>query len=100
MYINLLLLDSVINSIAVCSMGMVMCESLLLRMAFWWQFVLSWHVLTSAKPSAGVFTVQVFFSPDLEEVGALLPIPLYNMLSVGFSEGPITLCIIMRWLTL
>jgi hypothetical protein len=78
---------------------MVTHECLLLRMAFWWQFVLSWHVLTSAKPSAGVFTVQVLFSLDLEEVGALLPIPFYNVLSAGFSEGPITLCIIMRWLT-
>lgn len=78
---------------------MVMRESLLLRMAFWWQFVLSWHVLTSAKPLAGVFTVQVLFSLGLEEVGALLPIPLYNVLFAGFSEGPITLCIIMMWLT-
>jgi hypothetical protein len=76
---------------------MEMNESIPLKMTFWWWFVLSKLVLMIAKASTGVFNVQVLFSPDLEEVGTLLPLPLYNVLSTVFAEGLITLCTIMSW---
>jgi hypothetical protein len=46
-------------------------------------------VLKKAKASMGV--TQVIFSnlisPDLEEVGHILPLPLFSVFSVGFLEG-------------
>jgi hypothetical protein len=46
-------------------------------------------VLKKAKASIGVTQVifSTLISPDLEEVGHILPLPLFSVFSVGFSEG-------------
>ena len=55
----------------------------------WWWSIQMKSVLKKAKASMGV--TQVIFSnlisPDLEEVGHILPLPLFSVFSVGFLEG-------------
>jgi len=59
---------------------MEMCVSLL----SWWRSIQMMSVLKKAKASIGV--TQVIFS-TLISPDHILPLPLFSVFSVGFSEG-------------